>query len=168
MSSLDEPDTYAFAWVPAPFLPSSALGAGVQRVVAALRPGGWLMLGHGKYGGSAIDDAVGRFKTIAYGGTALDDGEAEQMLSAAGLARGQGHPHPARQPGHHRRTQTPATVTPDQCATNDEPTRPRYGPRTSHTTSAKVHCQCRTPNPVTASPPDRSQPNASTIPPSAA
>jgi SAM-dependent methyltransferase len=86
VSSLDEPETYAFAWAPAPFLPASALGAGVPRVVAALRPGGWLLLGHGKYGGSAVDDAVGRFKTIAYGGTALDDGEAEQMLSSAGLS----------------------------------------------------------------------------------
>ncbi|MEO6414386.1 MAG: class I SAM-dependent methyltransferase [Pedococcus sp.] len=85
VSSLDEPETYTFAWVPAPFLPASALGAGVLRVVAALRPGGWLMLGHGKYGGSALDDAVGRFKTIAYGGTAIDDGDAEQMLRSAGL-----------------------------------------------------------------------------------
>ncbi len=32
-----------------------------------------------------MNDAVGRFKTIAYGGTALDDGEAEQLLKSAGL-----------------------------------------------------------------------------------
>jgi hypothetical protein len=44
VSSLDEPETYAFAWVPAPFLPASGLAAGVERVVDALRPGGWLML----------------------------------------------------------------------------------------------------------------------------
>jgi methylase of polypeptide subunit release factors len=67
VSSLDEPETYAFAWVPAPFIPESALGVGVVRVVQSLLPGGWLMLGHGKYGGSAVDDAVGRFKTVAYG-----------------------------------------------------------------------------------------------------
>lgn len=85
VSSLDEPETYEFAWVPAPFIPASALSAGVLRVVESLRPGGWLMLGHGKYGGSDVSDAVGRFKTIAYGGTALNDGEAEQMLKTAGL-----------------------------------------------------------------------------------
>jgi hypothetical protein len=85
VSSLDEPETYAFAWLPAPFIPESALGTGVLRVVASLRPGGWLMLGHGRYGGSAVDDAVGRFKTIAYGGTALNDGEADGMLRSAGL-----------------------------------------------------------------------------------
>lgn len=85
VSSLDEHDTYAFAWLPAPFIPESALEVGVQRVVAALRPGGWLMLGHGKYGGSSVNDAVGRFKTIAYGGTALDDEQAEGLLGSAGL-----------------------------------------------------------------------------------
>ncbi|MEP6628927.1 MAG: class I SAM-dependent methyltransferase [Lapillicoccus sp.] len=85
VSSLDEPDAYALAWVPAPFIPASALSVGVLRVVDSLSPGGWLILGHGKYGGSDMDDAVGRFKTIAYGGTALNDAEAEQMLEAAGL-----------------------------------------------------------------------------------
>ena len=85
VASLDEPETYALAWLPAPFIPDSALEAGVRRLVEALLPGGWLMLGHGKYGGSALNDAVGRFKTIAYGGTALDDGQAETMLRSAGL-----------------------------------------------------------------------------------
>lgn len=85
VSLLDEPETYAFAWVPAPFIPESALGVGVLRVVESLLPGGWLMLGHGRYGRSAVDDAVGRFKTIAYGGTALDDGQAQEMLRSTGL-----------------------------------------------------------------------------------
>jgi predicted O-methyltransferase YrrM len=85
ISALDEEDTYALVWLPAPFLPEPALRAGVVRTVVALRPGGWVMLGHGKYGGTAIDDAVGRFKTIAYGGTALDDEQAEDMLASAGL-----------------------------------------------------------------------------------
>jgi hypothetical protein len=83
--SLDEPETYAFAWLPAPFIPESALGAGVLRIIESLLPGGWLMVGHGKYGGSAVNDAVLRFKTTVYGGTALDDGQAEEMLRSAGL-----------------------------------------------------------------------------------
>jgi hypothetical protein len=83
--SLDEPETYALAWLPAPFVPEVALGAGVLRVVDSLQPGGWLMLGHGKYGGSAVNDAIGRFKTVAYGGTALDDEQAQEMLGSAGL-----------------------------------------------------------------------------------
>jgi hypothetical protein len=85
ISSLDEPETYALVWLPAPFIPEPALRAGVVRAVDALCPGGWMMVGHGKYGGTDIDDAVGRFKTIAYGGTALDDGQAQDLLGSAGL-----------------------------------------------------------------------------------
>ena len=85
VASLREPETYALAWLPAPFIPEPALGAGVLRVTESLLPGGWLMLGHGKYGGSAVNDAVSRFKTIVYGGTALDDGQAEEMLRSAGM-----------------------------------------------------------------------------------
>ena len=43
------------------------------------------MLGHGKYGGSAMNDAAGRFQPIVYRGTALNDEEAEGMLRSAGL-----------------------------------------------------------------------------------
>ena len=98
VTSLDEPETYALAWLPAPFIPESALGAGVLRVVESLLPGGWLMLGHGKYGGSAVNDAVGRFKTIVYGGTALDDGQAEEMLRSAGLVEVRTVPTPEGAP----------------------------------------------------------------------
>ena len=86
VSDLDEVETYAFAWMPAPFLPEPALKAGLDNVVTALTPGGWLMLGHGKLDGSATDVAITRFKTIAYGGTALDDDEAQSALRNAGLS----------------------------------------------------------------------------------
>ena len=98
VASLDEPETYAFAWLPAPFIPESALGAGVLRVVESLLPGGWLMLGHGKYGGPALSDAIGRFKTIAYGGAALTDGQAEDMLRSAGLVEVRTVPTPESAP----------------------------------------------------------------------
>jgi hypothetical protein len=99
VASLDESETYAFAWLPAPFILESALGAGVLRVVESLQPGGWLMLGHGKYGGSALSDAIGRFKTIAYGGAALDDGQAQDMLRSAGLVEVRTVPTPEGAPG---------------------------------------------------------------------
>jgi predicted O-methyltransferase YrrM len=38
------------AWIPAPFIAQPALRSGLPRVAAALRPGGWLITGHGKLG----------------------------------------------------------------------------------------------------------------------
>jgi methylase of polypeptide subunit release factors len=86
VTALHEQDAYDLAWVPAPFIPEPALRPGLSAVARALRPGGWLMLGHGKYAGDPVDDALNRFKTVAYGGTALDDAGAQQSLVDAGLS----------------------------------------------------------------------------------
>ncbi len=59
---------------------------GVRRVADALVPGGWLTLGHGKFAGDPLEDALNRFKTIAYGGTALDNDQARQLLRQSGLS----------------------------------------------------------------------------------
>jgi SAM-dependent methyltransferase len=85
VGALDEPDTYVLAWLPAPFVPEAPLRAGLGRLRAALCPGGWLVMGHGKFGGNPVEDAVGRFTTVAYGGTALDDAEAAALLREAGF-----------------------------------------------------------------------------------
>lgn len=82
---LDEPDTYTLAWLPAPFVPDAPLRAGAARLRTALVAGGWVVMGHGKFGGDPVEDAVGRFKTVAWGGTALDDEEAARLLSEAGF-----------------------------------------------------------------------------------
>jgi SAM-dependent methyltransferase len=76
---------FDIAWLPAPFIPQPALSAGLPRVTAALRPGGWLMVGHGKFGGTPVEDALTRLKTIAHGGTPLDEAAACRLLSDAGL-----------------------------------------------------------------------------------
>lgn len=98
VTDLDEEDVYAFAWVPAPFLPQDALEAGVRRVAASLVPGGWLMLGHAKLGGDPLEDALSRFKTVAYGGTALDDDQAAALLRDAGLVEVMTVPSPPGAP----------------------------------------------------------------------
>jgi SAM-dependent methyltransferase len=85
VGALDERDTYALAWLPAPFVPPGPLHAGVGRLRQALVPGGWLVMGHGRFTGETLDDAVNRFKTVAYGGTALDDGQAAALLTDAGF-----------------------------------------------------------------------------------
>lgn len=85
VSALEDVDTYALAWLPAPFMPAAAMRVGAVRVARALIPGGWLMIGHGKFADNTIENALTRFKTIAYGGTALDDTQAQSLLREAGL-----------------------------------------------------------------------------------
>jgi predicted O-methyltransferase YrrM len=85
ISTLDEPGTYAFAWLPAPFIPEPTLRSGAHRIAAALAPGGWIVLGHGKYTGDMTEDSINRFKTAAYGGTSLDEAQAQALLRNAGF-----------------------------------------------------------------------------------
>lgn len=98
VGALDEPDTYALAWLPAPFVPEAPLRAGIQRIRSALLPGGWLVMGHGKFGGHPVDDAVGRFKTVVFGGTALDDDEAAALLREFGFTDVRSAPTPPGAP----------------------------------------------------------------------
>lgn len=85
IATFDDLDTYALAWVPAPFVPETALEVGMARVAQALTPGGWLMLGHGRFTGDPVNDTITRFKTVAFGGTPLDDEQAQRLMTAAGL-----------------------------------------------------------------------------------
>ena len=89
---------FDLAWLPAPFIPQPALSGGLARVAVAVRPGGWLMVGHGKFGGTPVQDALTRLKTVAYGGTPLDDAAACQLLQEAGLTSVRTVPTPAGVP----------------------------------------------------------------------
>ncbi|MGR7026177.1 SAM-dependent methyltransferase [Geodermatophilus sp. URMC 62] len=99
VAALDEPDTYDLIWLPAPFLPEPTLLAALPAATRALRPGGWLMLGHGKYGHDPVENALNRFKTVAYGGTALDATRAQQLLAEVGLTAVSTAPTPLGSPG---------------------------------------------------------------------
>jgi 2-polyprenyl-3-methyl-5-hydroxy-6-metoxy-1,4-benzoquinol methylase len=99
VAELDETEAYDLAWIPAPFVPEPALTTGVGRLVAALRPGGLLMVGHGKYDGPELDVALTRFKTVAYGGTPLDGPTATRLLDSHGLTGVQTVPTPPGAPG---------------------------------------------------------------------
>ena len=90
---------FDLAFLPAPFVPRPALQAGLPRVVAALRPGGWLFVVHGKFGGTPAEDALTRLKTLVYGGTPLDEAEASDQLCNAGLTSVRPVPTPKGAPG---------------------------------------------------------------------
>jgi len=89
---------FDLAWLPAPFFAEPALHAGLPRIVAALRPGGWLIVGHGKFGGTPAEDALTRLKTLAYGGTPIDDAAACELLRRTGLTSVRTVPTPAGAP----------------------------------------------------------------------
>jgi SAM-dependent methyltransferase len=76
---------FDLVYLPAPFVPRPALQTGLPRVIAALRPGGWVFVASGKFDGSPAEDALTRLKTLVYGGTPLDEAEATSMLRSAGL-----------------------------------------------------------------------------------
>jgi predicted O-methyltransferase YrrM len=94
VADFTDPAGFDLAWLPAPFIPQQALPAGLTRVTAALRPGGWLIAGHGKFGGTPVQDALTRLKTIIYGGTPLDEAAACQVLRDAGLTSVRSMPTP--------------------------------------------------------------------------
>ena len=89
---------FDLAWLPAPFFAEPALQAGLRRIVAALRPGGWLIVAHGKLGGTPAEDALTRLRTLVYGGTPIDDAAACQLLHKAGLTSVRTVPTPAGAP----------------------------------------------------------------------
>jgi SAM-dependent methyltransferase len=86
VAEFTDDDGFDLAWFPAPFIPDPAWRTGLPKVAGALRPGGWLIVGHGKFSGGPLDDAIDRFKTVAFGGTPLNDAEAQQALAGQGLS----------------------------------------------------------------------------------
>lgn len=98
LATLEDRDSFALAWLPAPFIPRAALEPGLPRMAAALVPGGWLILAHAKFGHDALDDVLNRFQTSAFGGTPLDEREAQDHLRRAGLEQVQTVPTPEGAP----------------------------------------------------------------------
>jgi len=96
---LDDRDTYCFAWLPAPFIPPNTLEASVPRIFAAIVPGGWIGLGHGKFGADPLSDAITRLQTVAFGGTPLDNDQAQLLLGRAGFESVVTFPTPEGAPG---------------------------------------------------------------------
>jgi len=99
VADLTDQECYDLAWIPAPFVPEPAFTAGVARTVTALRPGGLIMIGHVKFDGGELENAITRFKTVTYGGTALDGPSAAKLLGEHGLHAAQTVATPPGAPG---------------------------------------------------------------------
>ncbi|HEV7808706.1 MAG TPA: class I SAM-dependent methyltransferase [Solirubrobacteraceae bacterium] len=97
VADLADRDRYDLAWLPTSFIGPEILPGAARRVLAATRPGGWVILsGHG--GVDELSIALARLRTARQGGTLLTRLSAESLLATIGCESVQAlprHPMPA-------------------------------------------------------------------------
>jgi SAM-dependent methyltransferase len=81
---LDATDEFDCAWIPTFFLDEPTLAKGVAAAVAALHPGGWIVLGINRPSPSPLADATSTLRYLRSGGTLLDPAGADAILVGAG------------------------------------------------------------------------------------
>ncbi len=84
VEELTDSQRFDLAWLPAPFIPSSIITTAFGRLHDALRPGGWLVVGAGRFEGTPLSVAVTKWKTYRAGGTPLPRQEANMLFDNAG------------------------------------------------------------------------------------
>ncbi|MEP6660263.1 MAG: class I SAM-dependent methyltransferase [Acidimicrobiales bacterium] len=98
VQELDDVGRFDLAWLPAPFIPQAVFAAGIARICQALKSGGWLVVGAGRFDGDALAVAVTNWKTLRVGGTPLTASDASDVLRGAGLADFRALPTPPGAP----------------------------------------------------------------------
>ncbi len=83
VQDLTDQNCYDLAWVPVMFLPADVAARGLHRVRAALRPGGWVVLGSLAAEGEGLRPAVLRLVSVLFGSGNLFPHDAAEMLRAA-------------------------------------------------------------------------------------
>jgi SAM-dependent methyltransferase len=85
VEELDYEASADLVFLPGPFLPASVLEPAVERTRAAIRPGGWVILG--MYGGGGrLEDGLARLRTARSGGALFTAEQAEALLERSGFA----------------------------------------------------------------------------------
>ncbi|HEX6402388.1 MAG TPA: methyltransferase domain-containing protein, partial [Pseudonocardiaceae bacterium] len=87
VQDLADESCYDLAWVPVLFLPADVAARGVHRVRAALRPGGWVVLGSVAAGGEGLQPAIQRLIGLLFGSGRLFADHVAEMLRAAAYER---------------------------------------------------------------------------------
>jgi SAM-dependent methyltransferase len=83
VQDLTDESCYDLAWVPAMFLPTDVAARGLHRVRAALRPGGWAVVGSLAAEGEGLQPAVLRLMSLLFGSGCLFPHHAAEMLDTA-------------------------------------------------------------------------------------
>jgi hypothetical protein len=84
--TLEDAHAYDLAWVPTFFIPSAVLERVIERVHAALRRGGWAMLGLYARPGDPLRDALADLRTVRHGGSLLTPAQAAALLERVGFS----------------------------------------------------------------------------------
>jgi SAM-dependent methyltransferase len=86
VEELRDEESFELAWLPSFFIAAPAMAAAVERVRAALRPGGWLLFPAGGSAGEARSRAMYALLSELWGGPALSAAEAEGLLKGVGFS----------------------------------------------------------------------------------
>ncbi len=85
VAALGDVDAYDLAYLPAYFVPEDAVTAALPRLLTALRPGGWLVVGAHPEAESPLGRAVWAWRQAGSGACAWDAPETIRRLQAAGF-----------------------------------------------------------------------------------
>src|SRR5205823_6702551 len=86
VASLPDVGEYDLAWLPTAFIAEPAVRAGLARLRAALRPGGWLVVAARPASKVPVVRAVDRLQAELTGGSAVPARELAGLLRDAGFA----------------------------------------------------------------------------------
>jgi SAM-dependent methyltransferase len=98
VEELADRQRFDLAWLPAPFIPTTVITNALTRLHDALRPGGWLVVGAGRFEGSPLSVAVTKWKTHRAGGTPLSHEDANNLFDTTGYVDFQQLPTPPGAP----------------------------------------------------------------------
>jgi SAM-dependent methyltransferase len=86
IEALEDRDAFDFVWFANHFIPERLALPGLRRVLAALRPGGWVGLGVNNEGAPPPVLALARLREARWGGTQWSPAHAEKVLQEIGFA----------------------------------------------------------------------------------
>jgi precorrin-6B methylase 2 len=82
---LEDCEAYDLVFLPQMFLPDSIIEETVRRIFRALRPGGWLLAAALSHEGPSVAAAIGRLKSLLWGGNTRRMDDLRFGLEAAGF-----------------------------------------------------------------------------------
>jgi SAM-dependent methyltransferase len=94
VQDLSDVEAFDLAWLPSVFIPPGVMTAALPRLHRALRPGGWLIVAAANPAVDPLARALGRLRTLEWGGSPWPPAQAEAALIQAGFVEVRALPGP--------------------------------------------------------------------------